>query len=1337
MINNPKDPQRSIENLRKQISQEHERPISPKDIRNKEKFPSVNFRSSSSQGYNFDGVTRDISHRFDQSMKGKSRFESHEMKLQEILGIKHEHYKLPSTLSELQAFVNKSNGEETKEKLLQDLENMKLSIGIQKEKFLGKVIKEGGLLYRTQSGLLQPQVIKIYDQILKRTRGSSIELPRSDLELGAPSGRKEVEILITWLEFMIQTHIDEEKDLTLEEKVRRAQLIYTACYKEVIRQISVNCVERGVLMQRIWNASIDLQCLREDTRVKQIEELKGKVNVIIENSLAEIKEKLEIAEKKCRDLRDIIKDKDIKIDNLKRLVDEAKQLTDKDKLVYVDIGFHRNMTKKNSKYTRKKTLKAIEEAPSQDSAYIKQSNLAKVYAKRPMIMFGYFDIQDVFHKQKIIQKTDAGISISQYFDEVTALAEFKNAETMTEKDQILEITTKENNENPTEKPYSLFAHKSFQYPERRPLIKIYRIVGMNVSIKPKILVKSITLQQESLFKQANDENQETPVKKNESRIKNKKMRALSVDEVERKNIEDVPISESESEESGEIVEKNNAESTQGKDRRGLVKVMKGVGKNKRNSMIKASSTKKYMKKIKEHSQEPVKSTAKIQANKEELKKNDTLKVSNMEYDNFANISIGDAQKKGKKPAKISPIKGQSNVESAREKGREYYKEKQAGKDDKNSPENDAKDRIKQKDEKAKEKIEKLKPPEEKLKKKDEKIKQSQEKPKIPEDKPRIVEDYPKAQEDKPKNSEEKPKPNEKNHSKPPQEKQASQEKPQISPPKLKPTDQKNIVYSSTGKRQSLNTSFHSISEFSDPPSPKYSQILSIGISKKNPSTKNIHPSAPYQEDPNSTNPRAFSPNSFDIHTKSCQASINPIPYEELSRAQLLSSIQQLKNILQDISNNEEKKTDLMKDTRSRKRGIKLDKVLNKLFTINEGGDTIDDEIAKISISCQTDESEDLIVKSNEFGAEDESQNKLVIQSDKKHLGVEEKSASQTRQRKVSEDYSDGENMVNSNSKGKRWSQHHKTLSKKPLSKFEEFILGQTTRRTIVTHPGQKMLGLVIQSIDNIYNVQPSLTIKSLIKTINSVYSEKLSMCRDSQNYKKYEASMIMYDFLINMYGLKTVAESKFKQAIVSTYFYKNKNARVRNFSKFLGIDSDYVAEDWNFFLGAFENIDYNSLASGILGEISHCSPLQRLVQCVHSLFDDKIDEATIEEIVIKVYGLKIEDLESSGKRKGPKIVDAVNSDEFLDLMMKYYYKIKDKVYEKLKVDYARDELLEEKEYMELMKNSGISEDETLSRIFEIHSIVKKDEEERIFRVIRMESILNVIIDYSLLDTKTF
>ena len=88
---------------------------------------------------------------------------------------------------------------------------------------------------------------------------------------------------------------------------------------------------------------------------------------------------------------------------------------------------------------------------------------------------------------------------------------------------------------------------------------------------------------------------------------------------------------------------------------------------------------------------------------------------------------------------------------------------------------------------------------------------------------------------------------------------------------------------------------------------------------------------------------------------------------------------------------------------------------------------------------------------------------------------------------------------------------------------EEFILGQLLRKIVITHPGQKMLNNVIESLEGVPLIKSPISIKSLMKTINSSYSEKIALCRDNQNYKKSELSMILYDSLTNMYGLKTVA----------------------------------------------------------------------------------------------------------------------------------------------------------------------------------------------------------------------
>ena len=198
MSNIKKDKLRPIDALRKQMIEDVEKVSTPtiNSSKTNNKFPSVHHRSISHAGNSVEFINRDISHRYDMPARNKSCFDVHEIQLQEILGIKQEMIKMPTDLAELQNMIKKNTEEDTKELFIQDLENMKLQTSLDKEKFLGKVIKEGGLLYRTQSGLIQPHVAKIYDQILKKNKNNCSEISRNDIDLGAPSGRKEVEIII-------------------------------------------------------------------------------------------------------------------------------------------------------------------------------------------------------------------------------------------------------------------------------------------------------------------------------------------------------------------------------------------------------------------------------------------------------------------------------------------------------------------------------------------------------------------------------------------------------------------------------------------------------------------------------------------------------------------------------------------------------------------------------------------------------------------------------------------------------------------------------------------------------------------------------------------------------------------------------------------------------------------------------------------------------------------------------------------------------------------------------------------------------------------------------------
>ena len=283
-----------IDKLRVKIIQERSSNKSPSGstLKSQKFFPNLHKRSTTDTHFKPDPITRDVSHQLDSISKVKSNSQLQEIKLREILGKKPKQKKLPRDLKELEKAVEKKFLKKGKKQLFSELEAMKLKISKQKEKLLKQVVDEGGLLYRTQSGLILPQLTGMYESLLKKVKNVQVDLPRSDLDLGNPSGRKEVGIIIAWLENMIQAFVNEPSDLTLEEKVRRASMIYTVCFKEVVRQVTNHCIERGILLQKIWNAQIDIYCAKEDENVKKIEEFQKRILEVLKSCKEKYERKL-------------------------------------------------------------------------------------------------------------------------------------------------------------------------------------------------------------------------------------------------------------------------------------------------------------------------------------------------------------------------------------------------------------------------------------------------------------------------------------------------------------------------------------------------------------------------------------------------------------------------------------------------------------------------------------------------------------------------------------------------------------------------------------------------------------------------------------------------------------------------------------------------------------------------------------------------------------------------------------------------------------------------------------------------------------------------------------
>ncbi|EAS06598.2 EF hand protein (macronuclear) [Tetrahymena thermophila SB210] len=71
------------------------------------------------------------------------------------------------------------------------------------------------------------------------------------------TSRQDVQDLENWLEVMLQ-QIYSENNLKADQVLENVQLIYTACLKELIRQVSLQCTERGLLIQKVWDAYLTL-----------------------------------------------------------------------------------------------------------------------------------------------------------------------------------------------------------------------------------------------------------------------------------------------------------------------------------------------------------------------------------------------------------------------------------------------------------------------------------------------------------------------------------------------------------------------------------------------------------------------------------------------------------------------------------------------------------------------------------------------------------------------------------------------------------------------------------------------------------------------------------------------------------------------------------------------------------------------------------------------------------------------------------------------------------------------------------------------------------------------
>lgn len=73
------------------------------------------------------------------------------------------------------------------------------------------------------------------------------------LSLGVPATREDTTKLADWLNSMLKSALNENNQ-NIESLCETAMVIYEVCLYEIVRQVSVHCIERGELINLVWKA---------------------------------------------------------------------------------------------------------------------------------------------------------------------------------------------------------------------------------------------------------------------------------------------------------------------------------------------------------------------------------------------------------------------------------------------------------------------------------------------------------------------------------------------------------------------------------------------------------------------------------------------------------------------------------------------------------------------------------------------------------------------------------------------------------------------------------------------------------------------------------------------------------------------------------------------------------------------------------------------------------------------------------------------------------------------------------------------------------------------------
>ena len=149
----------------------------------------------------------------------------------------------------------------------------------------------------------------------------------------------------------------------------------------------------------------------------------------------------------------------------------------------------------------------------------------------------------------------------------------------------------------------------------------------------------------------------------------------------------------------------------------------------------------------------------------------------------------------------------------------------------------------------------------------------------------------------------------------------------------------------------------------------------------------------------------------------------------------------------------------------------------------------------------------------------------------------------------------------------------------------------------------------------------------------------------------------VYDYIMNKYGIKKIADKKFKQLCSTVRRYKETNPRSYIFGKFMGLFQHFdrtVYEEYTSIKDAINNLNIGFMPNNIDSDVAHFVPYIRVTKYMSANFESSLKQSEYKKLTKKAEKLKKTD------KKGKNLPGIINIDAFILMILSYKYAQKPK-----------------------------------------------------------------------------